>query len=55
MRGASIVQEARLGVAINLGQVLVERDTGLRIEDGGMWVTIQVRRYNVILRVSQNA
>jgi len=38
-----------------LDKVLVERDTGLRIEDGGMWVTIQVRRYNVILRVSQNA
>jgi len=38
-----------------LDKVLVERDTGLRIEDGRMWVTIQVRRYNVILRVSQNA
>jgi len=38
-----------------LNKVLVERDTGLRIEDGRVWVTIQIGRNNVVLSVGQNA
>jgi len=37
-----------------LDEVLVERDTGLRIEDGRVVITVQVRRDNVVLGVCEN-
>ena len=41
--------------ADNLDEVVVERDTSLGIEDGGVGVTVQVGRDNIVLSVGKNA
>lgn len=38
-----------------LDEVLVEGDTGLGIEDGGMWVAVEVRGDDLVLSVAENA
>lgn len=38
-----------------LHKVLVQGDTGLGVEDGGVGVAVHVRRDNVVLGVGQNA